>query len=71
MWLCLVIERASRRIVAWVLSSLGTAMLARLWQALPRRSLRHMRYFTDFWRVYPQVLSFAAYCVPKAGMRVV
>ena len=46
-WRWLAVERASRRIVAWVLGSRGTATLARLWQALPRRYHRHTRYFTD------------------------
>jgi len=70
-WRWLAVERASRRIVAWVLGSRGTATLARLWQALPRRYRRHTRYFTDAWRAYPQVLPAAAHRVGKAGTRVV
>lgn len=46
-WLWLAVERASRRIVAWVLGSRGTATLRRLWAALPRRYHRHTRYFID------------------------
>ncbi|SMC00408.1 hypothetical protein SAMN00120144_3221 [Hymenobacter roseosalivarius DSM 11622] len=46
-WLWLAVERASRRIVAWVLGSRGAATLQRLWNALPRRYHRHTRYFTD------------------------
>ena len=45
-WLWLAIERASRRIVAWVLGSRGTAPLARRWQVLPRRYHCHTRYVT-------------------------
>jgi len=67
----LAVERASRRIVAWVLGSRGTATLARLWQALPRRYHHRTRYFTDAWRAYPQVLPAAAHRVGKAGTRVV
>ena len=64
-------ERASRRVVAWVLGPRGTATLARLWQALPCRYCRHTRYFTDAWRAYPQVLQAAAHVVGKADTRVV
>ena len=70
-WLWLAVERASRRIVDWVRGSRGTATLARLWQALPRRYRHHTRYFTDAWRAYPQVLPAAAHYVGKAGTRVV
>ena len=70
-WLWLAVERASRRVVAWVLGSRGTATLPRLWQALPRRYRRHTHYFTDAWRAYPQVLPTAAHHVGKAGTRVV
>lgn len=71
LWLWLAVERASRRIVAWVLGSRGTATLSRLWQALPKRYRRHTRYFTDAWRAYPQVLPTAAHVIGKAGTRVV
>ena len=70
-WLWLAVERDSRRVVAWVLGSRGTATLRRLWRALPRRYRRHTHYFTDAWRAYPQVLPAAAHCVGKAGTRVV
>ena len=70
-WLWLAVERASRRIVAWVLGSRGTATLQRLWQALPRRYRRHTRYFTDAWRAYPRVLPAEAHVVGKTGTRVV
>ena len=36
-WLWLAIERASRRIVAWVLGCRGAATAQRLWAALPQR----------------------------------
>lgn len=70
-WLWLAVERASRRIVAWVLGSRGTATLQRLWAALPRRYQRHTRYFTDQWRAYPLVLPAGAHIVGKTGTRVV
>ena len=70
-WLWLAVERASRRIVAWVLGSRGTATLRRLWAALPRRYHRHTRYFTDQWRAYRQVLPAGAHIVGKSGTRVV
>ncbi len=70
-WLWLAVERASRRIVAWVLGSRGTATLRRLWQALPRRYRRYTRYFTDSWRAYAQLLPASAHVVGKTGTRVV
>ena len=70
-WLWLAVERTSRRIVAWVLGSRGTATLLRLWRALPKRYRRHTRYFTDAWRAYPQVLPAPAHVVGKSGTRVV
>jgi IS1 family transposase len=70
-WLWLAVERASRRRVAWVLGSRGTATLTRLWQALPKRYHRHTRSFTDAWRAYPQMLPAAAHGIGKTGTRVV
>ena len=70
-WRWLAVERASRHIVAWVLGSRGTALLTRLWQALPRRYRYHTRYFTGAWRAYQQVLPAAAHRIGKAGTRVV
>ena len=55
-WRWPVVERASRRIVAWTLGSRGEAPLRRLWAALPRRYRRHCGYFTDPWKAYAQVL---------------
>jgi len=46
-WLWLAVERASRRIVAWVLGCRGAATARRLWAALPPRYQRHCRYHTD------------------------
>ena len=40
-WLWLAVERASRRIVAWVLGRRDAATARRLWQALPGRYRRH------------------------------
>ncbi len=51
-WLWLAVERASRRIVAWVLGCRGAATARRLWAALPQR----YRYHTDQWEAYAKVL---------------
>ncbi len=51
-WLWLAVERASRRIVAWVLGQRDGATARRLWQALPRRYHRHCWSFTDRWESY-------------------
>ena len=55
-WLWLAVERASRRIVAWVLGCRGAATARRLWAALPPRYQRHCRYHTDQWTAYAKVL---------------
>ena len=54
-WLWLAVERASRRIVAWVLGRRDAATARRLWQALPPRYRRHCWYFTDLWEAYVAV----------------
>ena len=54
--LWLAVERASRRIVAWVLSRRDAATARRLWDALPRRYRRHCWYFTDLFPVCMGVL---------------
>ena len=55
-WLWLAVERASRRIVAWVLGCRGAATAQRLWAALPPRYRHHCRYHTDQWEAYAKVL---------------
>ncbi|WP_159452125.1 IS1 family transposase [Hymenobacter roseosalivarius] len=55
-WLWLAVERASRRIVAWVTGRRDAATARRLWQALPRRCRRHGWYFTDLFPTYVGVL---------------
>lgn len=55
-WLWLAVERASRRIVAWVLGRRDAATARRLWQALLRRYRRHCWYFTDLFPAYVGVL---------------
>ena len=55
-WLWLAVERASRRIVAWVVGDRSAQTAQRLWHALPRRYRRHCWYFTDLWDAYSQVL---------------
>lgn len=67
----MAVERASRRIVAWVLGSRGAATVQRLWDALPCRYHRPTRYLTDQRRAYPQVLPAHAHVVGKTGTRVV
>lgn len=54
-WLWLAVERASRRIVAWVLGDRSAQTAQQLWQALPRRYRRHGWYFTDIWDAYAKV----------------
>ena len=54
--LWLAVERASRRIVAWVLGRRDAATARRLRQALPRRYHRHYWYFTDLFPVYVDAL---------------
>ena len=55
-WLWLAVERASRRILAWVLGRRDAATARRLWQALPGRYRRHCWYFTDMFPAYVGVL---------------
>ncbi len=55
-WLWLAVERASRRVVAWVTGRRDAATARRLWQALPKRYRRHCWYFTDLWEAYVGVL---------------
>ena len=55
-WLWLPVERASRRIVAWVTDRRDEATARRLRQALPRRYRRHCWCFTDEWKAYVDVL---------------
>jgi len=65
-WLWLAVERASRRIVAWVLGCRGAATARRLWAALPRRYQRHCRYHPDQWEAYAKVLPATTGPGPKA-----
>ena len=55
-WRRLVVERASRRIVAWVLGWHDAATTRRLWQALPLHYRRHYWYFTDLWDSWVGIL---------------
>jgi len=55
-WLWLAVERASRRILAWVTGRRDAATARRLWQALPGRYRRHCWYFTDLFPAYVDVL---------------
>ena len=55
-WLWLAVERASRRVVAWVLGRRDAATARRLWQALPGRYRRRCWYFTDLFPAYADVL---------------
>ena len=55
-WRWLAVERASRRIVAWVLGRRDAATARRLWQALPGRYRRHCWYFTDLFPAYVDAL---------------
>ena len=55
-WLWLAVERYTRRIVAWVLGTRGTATARRLWQALPMGYRTGTWYYTDEWGAYRRVL---------------
>lgn len=55
-WLWLAVERASRRVVAWVLGRRDAATARRLWATLPRRYQRHCWYFPDLFPAYAQAL---------------
>lgn len=66
-WLWLAVERASRRIVAWVLGTRGTATCRQLWAALPPRYRRHCWYHTDEWPAYAAVLPSHAHRRDEAG----
>jgi insertion element IS1 protein InsB len=60
-WLWLAVERHTRRIVAWVLGSRGTATARRLWQALPACYQTGTWYFTDEWEAYRRALPRVAH----------
>ena len=60
-WLWLAVERASRRIVGWVLGGRGAAACRRLRQALPPRFQRQTAYYTGAWEAYAKVLPAAAH----------
>ena len=55
-WLWLAVERASRRIVAWVLGCRGAATGQRLFHSLPARYQTNTTYYTDEWAAYTTVL---------------
>ncbi|HEX8427000.1 IS1 family transposase [Hymenobacter sp.] len=59
MWLA--VEQHIQRIMAWVLSTRGTATARRLWQALPKPYRTGTWYFTDEWEAYRQVLPATAH----------
>ena len=54
--LWLAVERASRRVGAWVLGRRDAATARCLWAALPKRYRRHCWYFTDMFPPYAQAL---------------
>lgn len=60
-WLWLAVERYTRRIVAWVLGTRGTATARRLWRALPAEYRTGTWYYTDEWEAYRRVLPPAAH----------
>ncbi len=60
-WLWLAIERASRRIVGWVLGCRGAATGRRLFNALPLRYQSNTTYYTDAWEAYAKVLPAEAH----------
>lgn len=66
-WLWLAVERASRRVVAWVLGRRDAATARRLWLALPKRYRRHCWYFTDLFPAYAQALPAGPHCPCPKG----
>ena len=60
-WRWLAVERATRRIVGWVLGCRGAATGRRLFQVLPLRYQTNTTYYTDGWEAYASVLPSAAH----------
>ena len=60
-WLWLAVERASRRIVAWVLGDRSRATAQRLWEALPEHYRTGTWYYTDEWEAYRGVFPAPAH----------
>jgi insertion element IS1 protein InsB len=60
-WLWLAVERHTRRIVAWVLGTRGTATARRLWRSLPAEYRSGTWYYTDEWEAYRGVLPHQAH----------
>ena len=60
-WLWLAVERASRRIVGWVLGCRGAATARRLFDCLPACYQHYTRYYTDEWEADAAVLPAAAH----------
>ena len=56
-WPWPAVERASRRVVAWVLGRRDAATARRLWAALPKRYRRHCWYFPDLFPACVQALT--------------
>ena len=52
LWRWLAVERASRRVGAWVTGRRDAATARRRWQAPPRCYRRRCWYFTDEWKVH-------------------
>ena len=60
-WLWLAVERYTRRMVAWVLGTRGTATARWLWRALPLDYRTGTWYYTDEWEAYRALLPPAAH----------
>ena len=67
-WPWLAVERASRRIVAWVTSRRDASSAQRLWHVLPLRYRRHCWFFTDLFPDHVGVLPrWQHRCCPKGS----
>lgn len=51
-WLWALLERKTRRIIAWASGDRSISTAQKLWQKIPREYLDHFHCFTDFWSVY-------------------
>lgn len=56
-WLWVLLDRATRRVVAWASGDRSIATAQQLWQKVPIEYQTRCHCFTDFWSVYANVFS--------------
>ena len=66
-WLWVVLERVSRRVLAWVIGDRSADTARKLWDALPMSEAQKARavYCTDFWLGYDPVIPWARRALAK------